>query len=245
MDSTGLVQLLVSEIERSGFAWQGWILSAARIAPTIVLVPAFGLRGVVAPVRVFMTLCLGACVAPGLWTHGQTTSIAFALVSAVVQGIPVAIAAAIPLWAATMVGGIIDALRGSNDTVSMPVVEGQPTTIGVLLALIASTFFLVSGGPARVVGALAAPKLEGISAWIRAGFDIAAGVQIAVSIAGPMLAAAVIVEVSAALVAKSAAPSQIHFLLAPLRSFAVLAIASLMLNRMMDLVAIWVTTAPK
>ena len=53
----------------------------------------------------------------------------------------------------------------------------------------------------------------------------------AVALGGPILAASVVLEVAAALVARASAPAQIHLLLAPLRALALLAIFGLVFER--------------
>src|SRR5258706_596238 len=68
----------------------------------------------------------------------------------IVRGIPIALAAAIPLWAATMAGGVADALRGAQATVTAPTMEGRASPLGVPLSLLACALFLATGGPARI-----------------------------------------------------------------------------------------------
>lgn len=244
MDGTGLIAAVVSELERGGIDLRALGTGWARVAPVVALVPAFGLRALPAPVRAFMGLALAACIAPSVRGEATQGPWAWGLVAAVAHGLPVAIAAAVPLWAATMAGGAIDAVRSSGDTVSMPTVEGRPTLFGVPMALLASTIFLSTGGPARVVEALALPAVAPDLALARVAFDLAAGIQIALAVAAPVLAASVVVEVSTALIARAASPAQIHALLAPLRSFAILAIASITLDRMVRILALWIQESP-
>jgi type III secretory pathway component EscT len=244
MDGTGLIEAVVAELERGGIDLRALGIAWARAAPVVAIVPAFGLRGLPAPVRALMGLVLAACIAPAVRAETTGDAWGWSLLVAVAHGLPIAIAAAVPLWAATMAGGAIDAVRSAGDTVSMPTVEGKPTLFGVPMALLASTIFLSTGGPARVAAALAAPALAPDVALLRATFDIAAGIQIAISVAAPVLAASVVVEVSTALIARAASPAQIQSLLAPLRSFAILAIAAFTLDRMVRVIALWVQAKP-
>ena len=121
----------------------------------------------------------------------------------VARGLPVAIAAAVPLWAATMAGGVADALRGSRETPCVPAVEGSATPLGVPLSLLASAIFLATGGPARVVDALARRPVRG-HPLLAAADDLVSGIGLAVALGGPLLAAAVVIEIAAALVARAA-----------------------------------------
>ena len=102
------------------------------------------------------------------------------------------------------------------------------------LSLLACAIFLSTGGPARAVGALAAagtaaPGLGPVAACAR---DLASGVGLAVSIGAPLLVAAIVLEIGAALVARAATPAQVHALMAPLRALGILAVMAVVLDRM-------------
>jgi len=174
-------------------------------------VPAFGLRALPAPGRAVMALAFAAAIFPALAPAARDATepwIVQALVE-VAKGLPVAVAAAVPLWAATMAGGVADALRGSQPAPAVPVVEGSATPLGVLLSLLASALFLATGGPARVALALAQHP-SGADPLHAAAEDLAGGIALAVALGGPLLAAAVVIEVAAALVARAASPAQVH-----------------------------------
>lgn len=220
-----------------GLAW-------ARVAPTIALVPAFGLRAQSAPARGVLALALAGAIFPavrpaplgeGAWP--------LLLLEQVALGLPLAIAAAVPLWVATMAGGMIDNLRGAQHEVSVPLVEGRATSMGVLLSLFASAFFLSSGGPARLAEALARASTLGESPLLQAATTLTTGIGIAVGIGAPLLAGAVVLEVTFALVARAASPAQIHALTAPLRALGLLAITALVLDRVAALLAVTVRAA--
>jgi len=242
------MQQLAEQLERSGVDLPAVAMGWARAAPSVAIVPAFGLRAVPSPVRALLGLALAISIAPALRgdsalvSHGWAAAI---MISAL-HGLPIAIAAAVPLWAATMAGGAVDAVRGASEWVSVPAVEGRSTQFGVLMALLASAIFLSSGGPARVLSALAAqPNAEQLHApLLRAAADIASGIEIALAVAAPVLAASIVIEIGSALIAKAAAPAQMHALLAPLRSIAILAVAALCFERMMRLLAIAVHAKP-
>lgn len=212
-----------------GLAW-------ARAAPAVTIVPAFGLRALPAPARVLLGVTMAGCIFPALAADarpGTGTPWALLALGEAARGLPVAIAAAVPLWAATMAGGVADALRGSQETVSAPTVEGRPTPLGVPLSILACAIFLVGGGPARVAGALAL-RPAGPSPVAAAAADLLGGITLALALAAPLLAASVVIEVAAALIARAAAPAQVHALLAPLRAVALLAVMAAVLERMMS-----------
>jgi flagellar biosynthetic protein FliR len=221
-----------------GLAW-------ARAMPAVTIVPAFGLRALPAPARAVMALAFAAVIFPALAPQAATSSqpwVVLALVE-VARGLPVALAAAVPLWAATMAGGVADALRGSQETPRVPTVEGAATPLGVPMSLLASAIFLATGGPARVVEALALHPV-GPHPFLAAADDLVAGIGLAVALGGPLLAAAVVIEIAAALISRAASPAQVHALLAPMRALGTLAVMAIVLERLATALATAVRTAP-
>ncbi len=226
-------------MEAVGLAW-------ARVAPTIALVPAFGLKALPASARGILGIALAAAIWPALVPVAQervATPWVLLALEQIVLGLPVALAAAIPLWAATMAGGVVDALRGAQEGSGLAVVEGRASSFGVLLSLLASIVFLSTGGPARVTAALATASLEA-HPLLAASNALVAGIGLAVAIGGPLLAAAVVLELAFAFIARAASPAQVHALLAPLRALGLLAIAAVVLERIAQLLAIAVRAAP-
>lgn len=221
------------DLSALGLAW-------ARIAPVVAIVPAFGLKALPAPVRGVFGAALAASVFPAFT---RLTPVISALpwpvlaMQEILRGLPIAIAAAVPLWAATMSGGIVDALRGSQDSASYAPIEGRVSPLGVPLSLLASAIFLSTGGPARVVLALAEKPIEH-QPVIAVAHNLVAGIGLAIAIGAPLLAAAVVIEITGALIARSASPAQVHMVIAPLRALALLAIVALVLDRMAAFLAV-------
>jgi flagellar biosynthetic protein FliR len=232
-------------LARSGIDLAPLGLAWARAMPSATLVPAFGLRALPAPARAVLGLALAACIFPTaapIDTDSTVPWIALALAE-VARGLPVAVAAAVPLWAATMAGGVADALRGSLEMPSSPAVEGPATPLGILLSLLASAIFLATGGPSRVAMALALRPL-GPHPVLAAADDLVGGITVAVAIGAPLLAAAVVVEVAAAIVARAASPAQVHALLAPVRALGALAVMGVVLDRLATALAKVIEAAP-
>lgn len=233
-----LLHALAELFESSGVDLAAWGLAFARVLPVLVIVPAFGLRALSAPVRASIALLFGALILPAV-RPASSTLVAWPLllVFEMARGTLIAIAAAIPLWSATMTGGIVDALRGSQDQSDMPTVENRTSPMGALFSLLAATIFLGTGGPAHVVGLLVAPP-DLASGVARAAANLAAGIGIATAIAAPILAAAIVIEVAGALVARAASPAHLSALLAPVRSLALLALSALLLDRLAAYIAV-------
>jgi type III secretory pathway component EscT len=220
------------DLGRLGLAW-------ARVAPSVALIPAFGLRAFPAPARATLALALAAVVAPGIpGLAPDGTAWPVALAVEVARGLPVALAASASLWAATMAGGVIDDLRGARESSALPTVEAGATPLGALMAVLVALVFLESGGPARVVAALASPDLAFSEPLAAAARNLVSGIGLALAVATPVLVASIVIEVASSLVARAASPAFIQPLLAPLRSLGLLAVTAVVLERMLELLAL-------
>ncbi len=247
-----LLSAVADALARSGIDLAGLGLAWARAAPAVAIVPAFGLRALPGPARAVLGLGLAATVFPALAPVVASGHPWWVLaLGEMARGLPVAVAAAVPLWAATMAGGVFDALRGGTPgTTSAPTVEAGATPLGVPLSVLACALFLATGGPARVALALAVPGLHpdlaagGRFVLLAAASDVTAGITLAVALAGPLLAASVLIEVAGALIARAASPAQLHLLLAPVRALALLFVLALSFERMAALIASAVQHAP-
>ena len=238
-------QLIAQTLENSGLDLRAWGLAWARVSPSIALVPAFGLRAVPVQVRIALGLAMALGIAPALAPLASSDRPwPVQLLVEAAKGLPVAIAAAVALWAASMAGGLVDNLRGGREQVSIPVVERGATPTGVLLSMLVALAFLQGGGPARVAQALSEPALTFSNPLARAAQDLAAGTHLAIAVAAPVLAASIVIEVSGALVARAATPAFIQPLLAPLRSIAILGIAALLFDRMVALLVVYSAATP-
>jgi flagellar biosynthetic protein FliR len=240
-----LIGTVVETFARAGVDLAPLGLAWARAMPAVTLVPAFGLRALPAPARAVLGLALAACIFPALAPIDAAASFPWPVLvlGEVVRGLPVAIAAAVPLWAATMAGGVADALRGAQETPSAPTVEGPATPMGVAMSLLASAIFLATGGPARVLTALS-ERPPSAHPVLAAADDLVGGITLAIAIGGPLLTAAVVIEIAGALIARAASPAQVHTLIAPLRALGTLAVMGIVLQRLAVALARAVQAAP-
>jgi hypothetical protein len=69
-------------------------------------------------------------------------------------------------------------------------------------------------------------------------------IEVAVAVAAPLVGASIVLELANALIARAASPAFILPLLAPIRSVALLAVAALLLDRMLELLAILAASTP-
>jgi flagellar biosynthesis protein FliR len=227
------LEALARLLEGGGLELGAWGLAFARVLPILVIVPAFGLRALSAPLRASAALLLSALIVPAVRPATfQATAWPALLVFELGRGTLVGIAAAVPLWSATMAGGIVDALRGSQEQMDLPTAESRPSPLGALFSLLAATIFLSTGGPARVVGALTAPPPDWENGVVRAVANLAAGIGIATAIAAPLIAASLVLELAGALVARAASPAHLGAVLGPLRSLVLLALTAILFDRM-------------
>lgn len=212
------------DLSAMGLAW-------ARMLPTVTLVPAFGLRALPAPVRVVVAFMLALCIFPAVRAdtamQGPWPLLVF---ENLVRGLPVALAATIPLWAATMAGNLVDSLRGARDTWDFDAVAGKSSHLGIVFGLLAATLFLQGGGPSRVAFALATQDFPA-HPLLSALHDLTSGIALAVALAGPLLAASMVLEVAVALTARASFPAQVHALFPPLRALGFVVVIALVLER--------------
>jgi type III secretory pathway component EscT len=212
-------------------------LAWARAMPLVIIVPAFGLGAVAAPVRVALGLGIAGAIAPAL-RGSVDSSVPFwlALLREAASTLPLALGTAAILWAAVMAGGLVDNLRGAHEGTELPVLGEPATPLGALFGLLVLLGFLETGGAERVARALAAPRLE--SSFAVAAERLADSAGIAVAIAAPLVAASILLELASAFVARAASPAYVAPLVAPVRSFGVLFVVWLALERVVELLVV-------
>lgn len=227
-----LVEALFAALGVAADQGRAWLLAWARVTPLVVIVPAFGLRAAPPPLRVALAFGLAIAVAPAV----QPTAVAGpwfgALVVELFRGLPVALTAASALWVASMAGGLIDDLRGGQQAVLLPHVEPGSTPMGALLSMLAVLAFLEGGGATHAVAALTQSQAEFPDVWVQVANTLAAGMGLAVAVAAPVIAVAIVLEVASALIARAASPAFLQPTLAPLRTIGILGAAALLLDRM-------------
>jgi len=215
-----------------------WALAWARLTPVVVIVPAFGLRAVPAPMRVALALSLALAVAPAMRPVLPAGPWSVRLLAEVVQGLPVAITAAVTLWIATMVGGLVDNLRGAQEASALPVVEPDSTPTGALLSLLVAIAFLQGGGAAHAARAVAGAESISTAGALSLASTLSSGVGVAVAVATPLVVVALVVEVASALLARAASPAFLLPTLAPLRTLALLGATALLLDRLVEFIVL-------
>lgn len=221
-----------------GISLEAWLLAWARVTPLLLLVPAFGGSALPAAARAGLGLSLALAIAPALGpASGRSLPLALELAREVALGLPVAVGAALLMHTALMAGGAIDDLRGSRETAALPMFEGATTPLGALLGLLVIIAFHQSGASARLVALLAVPRPESVG-LLGITSSIVMSVGFAVAAAAPIAVAAIVLSVAEALVARAATPAHVTGLLAPLRGVALLAIVALVLDRIVEFLAL-------
>lgn len=236
----GLVSELLAVLSRSGVDAAAWLLASARLIPSVLLIPAFGLRALPVLAQVSFAFILAGSVLPSFAPLGASERPwVLALVGELLRGLPVALGAATTIWAATMAGNLMDELRGAAPDPAVDVTDSPASPLGILLSLAACVAFLQFGGPARLTEALAAPAAwtpSDVRAVVR---GLVAGVQLAVLIAAPLLVLSLLLEVFHALLARTTSAALWAAVFAPLRALSLLAIAALLLDRLVEGLALW------
>ena len=230
--SPPFLELFAAVVAGFGVDLGAWLRAWARITPTLVLVPLFGGSALAPPARAGLGFALTLSVVPALRpAAGAGLPGALEIAAEVARGLPVALGAALLLYAAIMAGGAIDDLRGGRENTHLPVFAGGATPLGTLLGLLVALGFFELGAPSRLIAALFTPSPPATS-LVAIVSQIAAAVGFAVAAAAPLAAAAVMIGVGEALLARAALPAHVSQLLAPLRGIALLALTAIVLDRL-------------
>lgn len=237
MSDSGLVDAVLVALTAEGIDAPSLALAWARVAPVVAIVPAFGLRALPAPARMAMGGLFALAIAPAVHARAGHGPWFVELLVEAARGVPLAISTAVPLWAATSVGGAIDALRGAQEGTGLAVVDGKPTPLGALFAMLASLAFLASGGPSRVALAAASASGDLGAPLARAADALTSGIVIAVAIAAPIVAASLVIEVALALLGRAATPTNVQALTALGRGTAILGVLAVLFERVSAAVA--------
>lgn len=184
----------------------------ARVLPAATLVPAFAVRGLPGPVRPLLALALAAPIA-GAFPATVPPSVPLALVAEALRGLPLAIALATPLWMATHVGAIADALRGAPEATQAapPQADGARGPLGTLAAALAAAVFLASGATSRALLLLARARVdEGVAAWALAARALTDGLRASVLLSAGVIVPMVALEVGLAVLGRGAQPLSVQ-----------------------------------
>ena len=235
----------LAELAHSGLDAESWLRGTLRLIPSVLLVPAFGLRALPLPAQLLFAFVLAGATLPAL--GGPLPPLdrpwIYTALQELLSGLPVALGAASTIWGATMAGNLMDELRGGPAPSDFPVVDSPSGPLGILLSLAASVAFLEFGGPARLAAALASPLPVPGNLLADLVRRLLAGVQLAVLIAAPILVVLLCFEVFHALLTRTTRPGLWLPLFAPLRALSVLAIVALLLDRLVEGLALWMSAA--
>jgi type III secretory pathway component EscT len=230
----GLTELLAAVERLYGADGRAFFVAWARALPLVTIVPAFGLAAVAMPIRIVLGASMAIAVAPQLRGVAATDSpLPLLVVTEAARTLPMALATAALLWAAVMAGGIVDNLRGARESAELPQLDEPAGPFSALFGLLMAIAFLEAGGASRLAAALAEPRLA--ATWAVGAERLSQAMGLAVALAAPLAIGSVLVELTAGLIARAASPAFVLSLLAPLRSLAMLVLAWLSLDRIVEL----------
>jgi flagellar biosynthesis protein FliR len=244
MSGPGLIESVADALAQNGVNLPAFAVAWARALPTVILVPAFGLRALPWPLRAILGGAIAIAIFPALVPFADSRAQEpwiFLIVEEALRGIPIAIATAVPLWAATMAGGAIDTLRvperGPENSIDASTVEEGSTQLGVFFSLLASSIFLATGGPARVAMSLQTAEFPD-HPLIAAAHDLTQGISAAVAIAAPILAATILIDVGLSMANRATSPLSANAITLPARSLGIVVMIALVLERIARLMAL-------
>jgi len=221
-----------------------FVVAAARTLPALVLVPSLSLRFIPIAARGVLGASIALCTYPSLATSaheleaGSWVSLA---AEQLVHGLCVAIAAAIPLWAALTAGDIADeSFRPRVAGAPFASDDDAPEDRGfrALVAILATFTFFFAGGPARIALRLSEqPQSGGLA--IRVAHDLVAGIDLAVTMGAPAIVALFATELLFAFIARASGRAQasFHSVLGPIKALVLLALMAVFFERFAGWVA--------
>ncbi|HEX4477383.1 MAG TPA: flagellar biosynthetic protein FliR [Polyangiaceae bacterium] len=245
MVEPGLVDAIVAVARASGQDLAAWGIAWARVMPTVLIVPAFGLGLLPAEFRVAMGLALATAIAPSV--HPVATGIAWPAVIAVeaVRGVPVAIAAAVSLWAATVAGGTADTAIGTARLrADSGLAAGGHTPLAVLFGLLAAMLFLELGGATRIALRLATLGTGAEVPLAAAVRNLSVGIDVAASVGAPLLVVGLTFDVTLALASRELPALRGETFVAPLRTLVVLVATAAVFDRVVEWIGIASRSTP-
>jgi type III secretory pathway component EscT len=239
-----LLDAVLGQLAAAGIDPLGWLLSWARLVPSLILIPAFGLEAFPVLLRFAYAFVLAAVIAPTLppVSPGSGPWLTMLALEAA-RGVPVALAVAGAIWSAGMAGNLIDELRRGRGPRVLLADDTPLSPLGTVLSLLSVIAFFQLGGPARLADALAAAPPIGQQDLRSVALTLARSVQFAVLLCGPLLALVPFLQLARALIARSARPIAPGTLLQPLEALAVLALLALLLDRFATAIVLWLDRA--
>jgi type III secretory pathway component EscT len=238
---SGILDAISSEVSGSGESLSAWGIAWARVLPTALIVPAFGLGFLPVSLRAALGFGLAVSVAPAVSPAELPQGVPWPLlvVGEMARGVPLAIVATAALLAASVAGGVTDAALGTKfHRLSSAAFGRDGGPFATLFGLLAAILFLEGGGATRIASRLADPALHGQAPLAGAVRELAAGIEIGATIGAPLLVVAVVVDVTLALGAREFATLRTETIGTPLRALAVLVATAALFERMAEGVAL-------
>lgn len=235
-----VIDAALRELTAAGIDATGWALGAARATPSVLLIPAFGLRALPVPSRILIALALMASSAPTLGTLPAGEPWILALPRELLRGLPVAVGAATTLWTASMAGNLLDTLLARPPaTVDLAGTDGQSSHFGALLSLGASISFFALGGPARLAAALAEQQPAFEQTLRSVALGLARGIGVAILLGAPLIVLSAFFDLFHAIVTRASRGLPMSSIVVPGRTLVLLASLALLLERVFAGLAAW------
>jgi flagellar biosynthetic protein FliR len=235
----GLLDAILAEVAAEGQSLSAWGVAWARVLPTVLFVPVFGLAVLPVALRFALGFVLALAIAPLVHTPvvPAPTAWLIVLISEFARGVPVAAAASVSLWAAMVAGGVADLTTRASRTKLGRLAFADGSPFSTLLFLAASVSFLQLGGAERIAVRLGASDFGGAAPLAGAVRDLAAGIELGVGIGAPLLVIALVLDLVILMATRELRALRPESTLAPLRSLVLFVATAALLDRMAEAVA--------
>jgi type III secretory pathway component EscT len=212
------------------------LVAWVRALPVVVIVPAFGLPDMPGTLRGALAMVLAMAALPSAAVVSFEPNVV-ELGQALLEGITLAVPAAVGIWVATMAGGLFDELSGAPESADGGIFEGKSVQTGTLFGLLAIAAFLAQGGPARLALALSVPKPASAGAWESVSAQIVSGLGLAITIGSPLVIAALMIALGSLFVSKVTPGAAARALIFPVQGLLRLIVLVLFLEWVMRAIA--------
>jgi type III secretion protein SpaR/YscT/HrcT len=209
-------------------------LALARCLPVTWVVPAFGGRALMGPIRIGFGVALAALSLPAVLAGGHASGLgpvglALWMAREAAVGLTLALLLSVSFRAAEAAGRLIDVVRGANVAEVLAPMSGErESPASLLTGMLAVVVFLELGGLPRVAEALARSyEVLPVGGWTDAlawrgaltkvAFVTGGLLETALGLAAPVVVAVLLADVVLGLVARAAPGVPVYFVGLPLK----------------------------
>lgn len=169
-----------------------------------------------ASLRSAIALALTVAALPGVMSLDVEPSVALLTLS-VLDGVAVAIPAALGIWIATMAGDLFDELGGAFGRFTTNLLGIERSATGTLFGFVAILVFLTQGGTSKLATAMTLPLGATNFGFERLLQAVSTGIGLSVTLAAPLVVAQLVLQLGGLLATKVSSSEALRVLVLPIQ----------------------------